>query len=99
MLKHDKVVKLVGGGRFFLKAKGRFDLSSYKTCGKTRTSSSLYNFISLCKRKERLVSAPELWPLHAQLQSCACVTKRHHVWHGAKRQAYGAILTQSGNNC
>lgn len=28
----------------------------------------------------------------------ARVTRRHQVWHETDRQAYGAILTQSGNN-
>lgn len=26
------------------------------------------------------------------------MTRRHQVWHKTDRQAYGAILTQSGNN-
>lgn len=28
----------------------------------------------------------------------ACVTRRHQVWHEMDRRAYGAVLTQSGNN-
>lgn len=52
---HDNGVKLGGGrggGRLF-KAIGRFDLSSYLTCGKSRDSSSLYNLKSLCKGNGR----------------------------------------------
>lgn len=29
----------------------------------------------------------------------AHATRRHQVWHETYRQAYGVILTQSGNNC
>lgn len=42
----------------------------------------------------------ELWLLYPELRSStkACATRRHQVWHETDRQAYGAILTQSGNN-
>lgn len=27
-----------------------------------------------------------------------CATRRHRLWHETDRQAYGVILSQSGNN-
>lgn len=34
----------------------------------------------------------------SHLLQIACATGRHQVWHKRDRQAYGAVLTQSGNN-
>lgn len=87
-----------GGGRLF-KAKVRLWFERFPDLAKCACS-CVCDLEVITQWGEKCMSNRAMVTVYAGFGSSAeaCVTKRHQVWHEADRQAYGAILTQSGNN-